>query len=151
MILSTLAESGRVEHLHPAFKLVFDYVKSHDLTKVPAGRIALDGDRLFINVDDATLRTEAEQALEVHRSYIDMHFPLSGSERVGWSPLEALAAESSREPFDVARDFALYDLPAATYFDVVPGQFYIMYPEDAHAPIIGSGTLRKLVAKVRID
>lgn len=46
MILSTLAESGRVEHLHPAFKLVFDYVKSHDLTKVPAGRIALDGDRL---------------------------------------------------------------------------------------------------------
>ena len=51
MILSTLAESGRVEHLHPAFKLVFDYVKSHDLTKVPAGRIALDGDRLFINVD----------------------------------------------------------------------------------------------------
>ena len=134
MILSTLAESGCVEHLHPAFKLVLDYVKSHDLTKVPAGRIALDGDRLFINVDDATLRTEAEQALEVHRRYIDIHFPLSGSERVGWSPLEALAAESSREPFDV-----------------VPGQFYIMYPEDAHAPIIGSGTLRKLVAKVRID
>ena len=104
MILSTLAESGRVEHLHPAFKLVLDYVKSHDLTKVPAGRIALDGDRVFINVDDATLRTEAEQALEVHRRYIDIHFPLSGSERVGWSPLEALAAESSREPFDVARD-----------------------------------------------
>ena len=86
-----------------------------------------------------------------HRRYIDIHFPLSGSERVGWSPLEALAAESSREPFDVARDFALYDLPAATYFDVVPGLFYIMYPEDAHAPIIGSGTLRKLVAKVRIN
>lgn len=51
MILSTLAESGRVEHLHPAFKLVLDYVKSHDLTKVPAERIALDGDRVFINVD----------------------------------------------------------------------------------------------------
>lgn len=151
MILSTLAESGRIESLHPAFKQVFDYVKSHDLTTVAAGRIVLDGDRVFINVDDAALRTEAEQALEVHRRYIDIHFPLSGSERVGWSPLANLVEDKGRAPFDVERDFALYDQHADTYFDVVPGQFYVMYPEDAHAPIIGCGTLRKLVAKVRID
>ena len=50
MILSTLAESGRVEHLHPAFKLVLDYVKSHDLTKVPAGRIALDDVRVMMRL-----------------------------------------------------------------------------------------------------
>ena len=48
------------------------------------------------------------------------------------------------------RDFALYAQKASTYFTVKPGQFYIMFPEDAHAPIIGNGTLRKLIAKVRV-
>ena len=33
MILSTLAESGRVEHLHPAFKLVFTRVRDKDCVK----------------------------------------------------------------------------------------------------------------------
>ncbi len=31
-----------------------------------------------------------------------------------------------------------------------PGQFCIVYPEDAHAPMIGEGTERKLICKVRL-
>ena len=57
MLVSTLVQSARAERLHPLFKKLFDYVKTHDLTKVPAGRIVLQGEELFINVDDATLRS----------------------------------------------------------------------------------------------
>ncbi len=149
MILSTLAQSQRIEALHPRFKALFDYIKTHDLTKVPAERITLDGTDLFINVADATLVDAADQKLEVHREYIDIHFPFSGEETVGWTALEALQTESEAA-FDTENDFALYAEPAATYFTARPGDFYIMYPEDAHAPIIGKGTLRKAIAKVRI-
>lgn len=31
MIVSDIRESARIESLHPLFKTVFDYVKSHDL------------------------------------------------------------------------------------------------------------------------
>ena len=31
-----------------------------------------------------------------------------------------------------------------------PGQFVIVYPEDPHAPVIGSGKIRKLIAKVKL-
>lgn len=149
VILSKLSDSHLIEALHPSFKSVFDYIKQNDLSKVPTGRITLDADNIFINIDDAKLRTQSEQVLEIHRQYIDIHIPLSGEEIVGWTPLDDLEVPSN-EPFDVKRDFALYAQKASTYFTVKPGQFYIMFPEDAHAPIIGNGTLRKLIAKVRV-
>ena len=149
MLVSTLAQSARAERLHPLFKKLFDYVKTHDLTKVPAGRIVLQGEELFINVDDATLRSREEQKLEVHRRYIDVHFPLSGVETVGWCSLETLT-EASDALFDAEKDFALDTVPAASYFEVQPGSFYIVWPEDAHAPIIGEGRLRKAIAKVQV-
>ena len=125
MLLSTLAQSARAERLHPLFKKLFDYVKTHDLTKVPAGRIVLQGEELFINVDDATLRSREEQKLEVHRRYIDVHFPLRGVETVGWRSLETLT-EASDAPIDAEKGFALYTASAASYFEVQPGSFSIV-------------------------
>lgn len=149
MILSHISDSSRYESLHPLFKQVFDYIKANDLTKVPAERIVLDGDKLFINVADAKLIPAETQKLEVHQKYIDIHFPLSGKEIVGWKHLSNLG--TSEAPFDTDNDFALYAEEPTTYFTVMPGEFYIVYPEDAHAPIIGEGTLRKLIVKVMID
>lgn len=150
MILGSLDDSERIAALHPLFKKLLEYVKTHDLTQVPAGRITIDGDALYINVADAKLISAKTQKLEVHRKYIDVHFPLDGPETVGWNALKNVKCESEA-PFDTENDFALYAEKASVYFTAVPGQFYVMYPEDAHAPIIGEGTLRKAVAKVRID
>ena len=44
MIVSNLQNSQRVEKLHPLFKQLFDYVKSHDLLHEELGTIRLDGD-----------------------------------------------------------------------------------------------------------
>lgn len=148
MILDTLSNAPRYYALHSLFQQLFDYVGTHDLSAVPAGRITLDGDRLFINVNDSQLLTPEEQKLEVHRRYIDVHFPLSCAERVGWTPLEHLG--ESDAPFNEESDFAVYYRPADTYVTLQPGQFCIVWPEDAHAPIIGEGKIRKLVAKVLI-
>ncbi len=148
MILANLSDSSRIEMLHPRFKILFDYVKSHDLSKVDAGRIELESDKLFINVVDATLTTREAQKLEVHEAYIDVHIPLNGEELIGWRSLSSLSAPDA--PFNTESDFALYSVPASTYVKVQPGDFLIVYPEDAHAPIIGEGTLRKLIAKVKI-
>ena len=149
MILSHISDSSRYESLHPLFKQVFDYIKANDLTKVPAERIVLDGDKLFINVADAKLIPAEAQKLEVHQKYIDIHFPLSGKEIVGWKHLSNLG--TSEAPFDTDNDFALYAEEPTTYFTVMPGKFYIVYPENAHAPVIGEGTLRNLIVKVMID
>ena len=150
MILAHIEDSERYFSLHPLFKQLFDYVKTHDLSQVPAERITLDGERLFINVADASLKSPEEQVLEVHRRYIDVHFPLSSNEVMGWSPLQGLQTESVN-PFNDEDDYAVYAETAQTYLTIRPGEFVIVWPEDAHAPIIGEGKLRKLIAKVLID
>lgn len=148
MILSNLQNSGCIESLHPLFAKLFDYVKSHDLLHTPLGRIELDGDRLFINnVEPECVKAE-KQVLEVHHAYIDVHILLEGEETIGWKAIEDVTNET--KPYDAEADCALYDEPASSYVTLRPGQFLIVWPEDPHAPVIGSGKIRKLIAKVKL-
>lgn len=146
MILASLSDSSRYEALHPLFKKAFDYIREHDFADVEPGRIELEGSSLFINVCDVQMKRPEEQKLEVHRKYIDIHVPISGEETIGWKHLSALG--NSEAPFDEEGDFALYAEPASALISVKPGEFLAVYPEDAHAPIIGEGTRRKLIVKV---
>ncbi|MBR1838707.1 MAG: YhcH/YjgK/YiaL family protein [Bacteroidaceae bacterium] len=149
MILAKLSDSARYESIHPALSALFEYVKTHHLLTAPTGRLSLDDENLFINVVDATLMTKDAQKLEVHRAYIDVHIPLSGSEIIGVRHIDTLDEPDS--PFDESNDCAVYTAPATNYVVVEPGDFLLVFPEDAHAPVIGSGKLRKLIAKVRIE
>ena len=148
MILSNLQHTERIEQLHPLFKEVFDYVKSHDLLHTECGRIELKGDDLFINNVNPTLIPAEKQVLELHRDYIDIQILLEGKERMGWKAIEDLQEEV--QPYDKEKDCALYSDRPTTFVDLEPGQFTIFFPEDPHAPIIGEGKVRKLIAKVRI-
>lgn len=148
MIVSNLQNSQRVEGLHPLFKSLFDYVKSHDLLHAELGRIEIKGDELFINNVNPECVTAEKQVLELHRAYIDVHILLEGTERIGWKAIEDLTNET--KPYEEEGDCALYSDAPTTFVDLLPGQFMIVYPEDPHAPLIGEGKIRKLIAKVKL-
>lgn len=148
MIYTTLTESSRIEDLHPNFKELFDYVKNNNLLNHEIGRITLDGENLFINNVNPKMMKPEEQVLEVHEEYIDVHFPLDKAEIIGVRPLKDCTKLKS--PFNKEEDYALYEDTPSNFITVNPGEFLIVYPEDAHAPIIGEGKIRKLIAKVRI-
>ena len=149
MIYTTLSQSERIESLHPKFKELFDFVKNNDLLNRETGRIELDGDALFINNVHPTMMKAEDQVLEVHRQYIDVHFPLDTIEIIGIKPLQDCVNEKSA--YDEKDDFALFTDKPTNFVKVCPGEFLIVYPEDAHAPVIGEGKLRKLIAKVKLD
>ena len=148
MIVSNLKNSQRIEGLHPLFKTLFDYVKTHDLLHADLGRIEIEGDRLFINNVNPECVAAEKQVLELHHDYIDVHILLEGAERIGWKALEDLQNET--KAYSEEGDCALYSDTPTIYVDLLPGQFAIVYPEDPHAPVIGDGKIRKLIAKVRI-
>ncbi len=148
MIVSNLQNSGRIEHLHPLFKKLFDFVKSHDLLHEEPGRITVDGDQLFINNSNPECVSQESQKLEVHRQYIDIHILLEGNERIGWKAIED--CNDLVQPYQEDADCAFYADKPTMFVDLLPGQFAIVYPEDPHAPIIGQGKIRKLIAKVKL-
>lgn len=148
MIISNLQNSERIESLHPLFKQLFDYVKTHDLLHTECGRIELAGDDLFINNVNPTCVSASDQVLEVHRDYIDVHILLEGKERIGWKALENVT--DLKQAYQKEGDCALYSDTPTLFVDLLPGQFLIVFPEDPHAPVIGEGKIRKLIGKVKL-
>jgi len=128
-------------------KVMMDYILQHDFSRLMAGRITLDGDDLFINLDEVELKPKEEQRLEFHKGYIDVQLPLLQPETMGWTALSDLGKPDIA--YNPTTDCGFYKQAAKEYLKVEPGQFTVFFPEDAHAPIIGEGLQRKLVGKGR--
>ena len=146
MIVSNLNDCSRYLGLHPLFEKAFEVVKTTDWSQMPLERVELLGEQLFVNNSYVQGVEKEEQILEVHQKYIDIHILLEGQETIGWLPTAEL--KQVHTPYDSEKDYALYTDQPATYFSLRPGDFCIVYPEDAHAPIIGQGFIRKLIVKV---
>lgn len=149
MILAPLSQAARYTALHPLFPQAFQFLRDHDPLALAPGRHDLEGDRLFVIAEDVRGRERAAAKLECHRRYIDIQIVLSGNEEMGW---KALA--DCRDPVanhSAAKDIRFFrDAPAA-WVAVPPGHFCIFFPEDAHAPLVGEGAIRKLIFKVAAD
>lgn len=148
MIITTLKDCSRYESLHPKFKMLFDYIKENDILNMPLGRIEICKDELYINNVEAAAVPMEKQPLELHKNYIDVHLLFVGKETMGWLPLHSV--ENYAKPYEDEGDCALtFDKPT-TYVSLTPYDMVIVYPEDAHAPLIGEGRIRKLIAKVKL-
>lgn len=148
MILANLEHSYRYQELHPAFKKVFDYVKSYNLLDMDLGKITLDGEDVFIINSEAECIPAEKQILEYHQRYIDIQILLSGKETIAWK--NTYQCKEEKEPYHSENDYGLFFDKPSVYVHLQPGDFAIFFPEDAHGPIIGEGKIRKLIAKVKV-
>lgn len=147
MFIGKLEESEKAEGLHPSFKEVFHYIRSHDLSTTPPCRIILQEGNIWIDTATPDLRESNQAELEVHRVYTDIQVVLEGEETYGWEAARELKTEHI--PYDLGRDISFYSDRPRFYFTLRPGEFVVFSPEDAHAPCIGHGKIKKLVAKIR--
>ena len=149
MIVDAIKNAELYYSFSPRIKQAFDWLAQTDVEALTTGRHDIDGDNLFVNVMDVELKPRQEAALEVHNRYIDIQVMRGGDEEYGWS--ERQDCHSPREEFNTERDVQFFlDVPQ-THFTLNERQFAIFFPEDAHAPMLGSGKVRKLIFKILID
>ncbi|GAB1233099.1 YhcH/YjgK/YiaL family protein [Ferrigenium sp. UT4] len=148
MILSSLSQSNRHSALHPLFQRVFDYIRNTDLFALAPGRYPIAGDDLIAIVEQVPGKSKEMARLEAHRKYIDIQLVLEGDEQMGWKPLADClnpVSEHSEE-----KDIRFFHDAPASWVAVPPDHFCIFFPEDAHAPLVGSGTIRKVIFKIAV-
>lgn len=146
MILDSLKNAERYYALLPALERVVAYLRDTDVAALEPGRYVIDGDRLFVNVSELDLRPLDAAHLEVHNRYVDVQVVLGGEETFGWSERkDCCMAEGA---FDAERDILFYSDRPQTYYTVREGQFTLLFPDDAHAPMLGKGKVRKLIFKI---
>ncbi len=103
---------------------------------------------LVINSIETELITAGSEILEMHKEYLDIHIPLDTSEIIGWKQTDK--CKEINTDYNAENDYMLYNDKPTCYLTIELGEFFIVYPEDAHAPLIGKGNIRKLIAKVKI-
>ncbi len=148
MVLDTFESADRYAALHRAFASAFRYLGETDLEALPSGRTDIDGDEMFVILDRQDGRGREGARLEAHRRYIDIQYTIRGEEEIGWTSLSACASPAG--PFDEAKDIVFFDDAPSCWLRVPHGTFAIFFPEDAHAPLAGTGALVKAIVKVAV-
>jgi len=148
MILDTLAHAERYRALHPLFERAFDFLRDTDLMALAPGKHDVQGEQIFAIVEACEGRTRAEAKLECHRRYIDIQLVLAGVDEMGWKPVaECLDPQTE---YDAARDIRFFNDTPSNWIATPPGAFCLFFPEDAHAPLVGTGMIRKVVVKIAV-
>lgn len=148
MIVCTVKDLEKYIALNKNFAKVIEYLKNNDIATLPLGRTDVCGDEVFISLQEFEGKTKEAAKLETHVKYIDIQMPFSTVENIGWRSLDNLSSPS--QPYNENDDIAFFDSPSTLYVTLSPGECVIFFPEDAHAPGIADGKLRKAVIKVKI-
>jgi biofilm protein TabA len=149
MIFSSISQSSRYAALHSLFPRAFDYIRDTDLNALAPGVYQIINKQLFVIVEVADVRTRAEAKLEAHRKYIDIQLVLEGLDEMGWKPLS-----DCHQPLDehnAERDIRFFGDAPVAWIAVPPEHFCIFFPEDAHAPLVSMGAIRKVIFKIAVD
>ncbi|MCH5600727.1 YhcH/YjgK/YiaL family protein [Niabella ginsengisoli] len=149
MIIDTLQNAAKYYSVHPLFAKAFEYIAGIDLAAIEPGTYEIqDGLKAIVSDKPGRAREESLQKFECHRQNIDIQVCINGNEEIGWKPLERCVADKGG--YDEAKDVQFFGDHPDTYFTLTQDQFVILFPEDVHAPMIGEGSIKKMVIKVRV-
>lgn len=149
MIIDTLKNASKYYPAHPLFAKAFEYISQTDLANAPDNKSDIaDGLKAIVSNAPGKTKEASLAKFECHNKNIDIQVCIKGAETIGWKPREKCLIPNG--DYNTEKDVQFYNDPPDTYFQLTDGQFAIFFPEDVHAPMIGEGTIKKLVIKVRV-
>ena len=129
MICDQIKNCSIYEALGPAYEKAFAYLKTVTTDNLPAGRVELDGDRVFAFSSAYETLSAAERKIESHRNYLDIQYVVAGTEAMGYARVEGLEVSEPYTP-----DVEFYNTTEDVLIPAEAGTFMIFYPDDAHRP-----------------
>lgn len=151
MIIADLKDFNRYSNGNDKIQRAFQFIQETNLQVLEVGKHLIDGEDIFVLVQEYVTKEPELCRFESHERYIDIQFIVSGAEKMSWLPIDKLTLAEN----DLAKtDKALYkDSSAGNNFIVKEGQFVIFYPEDGHKACIAVDEpclVKKLVLKVSL-
>ena len=153
MICSTLDQLHWYKTISANFAKAIDFVLSTDLNSLDPGRYEIDGDRVFVIINEYATKPAEECDPEAHQVYADIQIMIAGSEKFGYVPLTGQPASVA---YDAEKDVAFFSFPEGeiNYLKLGPGQFIIFFPTDIHQPEVfvdQPAVVKKAVVKIAVQ
>lgn len=127
----------------------FEYIKSNDLKNFENGRYEIDGENIFLNIDEYTTTTVDKRIWEAHKKYLDIHLILKEEEIVDVNFVNNLKEKEFKEE----NDLIILEGNKKSSIILKEGDFLICYPNDAHMTALKIDKpklVKKAVFKVKI-
>lgn len=135
----------------PALYQALNYIDSLPHWELPTPRVVLDEGKLFCNLVTFTSKPEDQCLYEAHRNYIDLHFIVSGIERIATSDICSLTSEV---PYAPEKDIEFLKGGEDGCYELKPGQFMVCFPGDAHKVAMMKdypADVKKIVFKIKTE
>lgn len=129
----------------------FHFLKSANLKELPLGKQELEGEHLFVSVQEYFGKQKSDALYESHKNYIDIQYIIEGDEIMGLTTLDKVVI---KEPYNKEKDITFYDFEGGDYLEATPKKFFVFFPEDVHRPSITTGDsvlIKKIVVKILIE
>jgi len=132
-------------------KRALDFIRKNDFSKFPTGiKTNLEEDNSYFIIHEYKTEPKQKRKAEVHRKYVDIHFILSGKEKVevgkqGKGLLQVYQDEQDAELYE--------DIYDGKEILLEQGEYIIMLPGEVHRGGIeveaeAQSLVRKLVFKI---
>ena len=142
MIHARLEDAPDYRGIHPLLDKALSCLTPEYLSGVGTVRQDLEGDALFVTRFDYETVPEEESFFEAHRRYLDIHVMVKGCERVD------IARPDKLREFTHEGDFWGYHGEAEQSILLAPGDFLVVFPDDAHKLKIQTDGKPEAVTKV---
>ena len=153
MIFGNIKDAEKYYSVHPYFKEAFEFLKTLDPNNMPKEGISRPDFRAGVpggfgtNFDENKDGTPRQ--FEAHRKFLDIHYCVAGSEGFGYNDVARLTPVTE---YDDAGDCQMLEGEVHKLI-LRPGDFCVVFPEDAHIPMMAGADgdkVLKAVAKVRV-
>ncbi len=146
MILGNIKDAKRYFCVNERFEKAFEILKGLDASA--SEKITLEDGVFWINIAEFEEIAPGEKQAEAHKDFLDLHFIIEGEEKFGYADIERL---TETKEYDKENDYLLLsgDVDVLT---LKKGDFCIVFPEDAHIPVLGKGDekLKKAIVKIKM-
>lgn len=150
MIFDKINNCKKYEVLHKNFEKAFDFLKRQDLESLAPGRYDIAQNDVYALVQEYETKDITDAKYEAHRKYVDIQYLIKGCENMGYSQAGDLKVFT---PYNEDNDFIMLEgAPRLILYN--PGEFFVLFPEDAHMPGISHGEkdkVKKVVIKVKVN
>ena len=120
------------------------FISRNDLTAFDNGEHKISGEDLFVRVMEYETVAGDASVYECHRDYLDLHLILEGHEEI--SCLVDNNLPVSRE-YSKENDTVLFEGRGGRRQRLGPGDFLLLFPHEAHAPVLSISSVSKKVRK----
>ena len=150
MVIDKIQNAAVYYGLGPRFQTALKWLEQVDpSTLTPGQKVEIDGKDVYATLAETETVLPEAAKLEAHQNYADIQYLISGVETVGYileGPVQP------KEEYNPTKDVQFFT-GEQDVLTVRPGTFYIVWPQDFHAPKRARAQpvpVRRLVVKVKL-